>query len=231
MRIKTVAIVADFNASNQSHLATNQAIQHSSDALGTAFEVCWIDTEKVAGTDASVVLRDFSGLWIGPASPNRSAEGALAAIRVARESRIPLLGTCGGFHTASIPSRWSISCCSSSDSTPSVGNALLRPTRITITEPEGHVTLHANEEVRKTHGVISKLDSFIAQVGHDWIDEQPRFVDVKVNDSLEHADLRSCDGSTPAVFRTKPHQGIVEIISYRYRGRQFLSSNRFAPLI
>ena len=97
MRTKTIAIVADFNASNHSHRATNQAIQHSSEALGTTFGACWINTEKVAGANPAVLLRDFSGLWIGPASPYRSAEGALAAIRVARESRIPLLGTCGGF--------------------------------------------------------------------------------------------------------------------------------------
>lgn len=97
MKTTPVAIIADFDGSNASHLATNQAIQHSSEALGTGVDVCWIGTEKLAGTDAGIALRDFSGLWIGPASPYRSAEGALAAIRLARERRIPLLGTCGGF--------------------------------------------------------------------------------------------------------------------------------------
>jgi CTP synthase (UTP-ammonia lyase) len=97
MKTTPIAIVADFDDSNASHLATNQAIKHSSAAIGIKVEVCWIGTEKLAGTDAAVVLRDFSGLWIGPASPYRSAEGALAAIRLARESKIPVLGTCGGF--------------------------------------------------------------------------------------------------------------------------------------
>lgn len=97
MKTTPIAIIADFDGSNSSHVATNQAIKHSSEALGSNVEVGWIDTEKLAGTDAAVVLRDFSGLWLGPASPYRSAEGALAAIRLARESKIPLLGTCGGF--------------------------------------------------------------------------------------------------------------------------------------
>jgi len=42
-------------------------------------------------------LQEFSGFWIGPGSPYRSMEGALLAIQIARENRIPLLGTCGGF--------------------------------------------------------------------------------------------------------------------------------------
>ncbi len=42
-------------------------------------------------------LAGVRGLWIAPASPYRSMEGALEAIRWARERQIPLLGTCGGF--------------------------------------------------------------------------------------------------------------------------------------
>jgi CTP synthase (UTP-ammonia lyase) len=42
-------------------------------------------------------LAQFAGFWIGPGSPYASMDGALSAIRLARERRIPLLGTCGGF--------------------------------------------------------------------------------------------------------------------------------------
>ena len=38
--------------------------------------------------------------WPVPATPYRSTEGALQAIRFARESGRPLLGTCGGFQHA-----------------------------------------------------------------------------------------------------------------------------------
>jgi CTP synthase (UTP-ammonia lyase) len=36
-------------------------------------------------------------VWIAPGSPYQSLDGALAAIRFARERNVPLLGTCGGF--------------------------------------------------------------------------------------------------------------------------------------
>jgi CTP synthase (UTP-ammonia lyase) len=92
-----IAIVGDFNPANPSHLATNDAIGHSSAALGLAVEPRWIATEELAGSDPSEQLADCGGLWISPGSPYKSMDGALAAIRFAREQRIPLLGTCGGF--------------------------------------------------------------------------------------------------------------------------------------
>src|SRR5204862_344720 len=45
-------------------------------------------------------LSPFDAIWCVPNSPYASMEGALCAIRFARESGRPFLGTCGGFqHT------------------------------------------------------------------------------------------------------------------------------------
>jgi CTP synthase (UTP-ammonia lyase) len=57
--------------------------------VGVAWE--WVPTESVG--DAAARLAGFDGIWIGPASPYRSMEGALAAIRYARERGVPLVGT------------------------------------------------------------------------------------------------------------------------------------------
>ena len=45
-------------------------------------------------------LTGFAGLWCVPASPYANTAGALAAIRHARETGRPFLGTCGGFQHA-----------------------------------------------------------------------------------------------------------------------------------
>jgi CTP synthase (UTP-ammonia lyase) len=66
-------------------------------ALGVIIDFRWVGTKNVAGPVGAAALKQFSGLWIAPASPYKSMEGALLAIRTAREGRIPLLGTCGGF--------------------------------------------------------------------------------------------------------------------------------------
>jgi CTP synthase (UTP-ammonia lyase) len=99
IRIMTtsLAIVADFDSGSRSHKATNEAIAHSSRALGLTLEPRWIGTAELATPDGVARLAGLSGFWIGPGSPYVSMEGALSAIRIARERQIPLLGTCGGF--------------------------------------------------------------------------------------------------------------------------------------
>ncbi|HEV8440787.1 MAG TPA: hypothetical protein VGT40_22090 [Methylomirabilota bacterium] len=81
-----IAVVGDFNPKNPTHLFTNAALEH----LGLRFD--WVPTDAV-GDAAEPRLGDYDGLWIAPASPYRSMEGALAAIRYARERGVPLVGT------------------------------------------------------------------------------------------------------------------------------------------
>ena len=81
-----IAIVGDFDAGNVTHRLTNQACAD----LGLAFE--WVATETIDGR-VTTRLGAFDGVWIAPASPYRSMDGALAAIRHARERGAPLVGT------------------------------------------------------------------------------------------------------------------------------------------
>ncbi|WP_214411633.1 CTP synthase C-terminal region-related (seleno)protein [Sphaerisporangium fuscum] len=60
-------------------------------------DVYWIPTED-AGQDGA--LDGFDGVWLVPGSPYASEAGALAAVRAAREGRVPFLGTCAGFQHA-----------------------------------------------------------------------------------------------------------------------------------
>ena len=50
--------------------------------------------------DVTAHLEMFDGIWCVPGSPYANTDGALDAIRVARERRVPFLGTCGGFQHA-----------------------------------------------------------------------------------------------------------------------------------
>ncbi len=43
------------------------------------------------------VISNFDGLWCAPGSPYNSMDGALNAIKFARENDYPFIGTCGGF--------------------------------------------------------------------------------------------------------------------------------------
>jgi len=80
-----VGVVGDFDPGNRTHLATNAALAH----VGLRFE--WIPTDGVGDPEERLAAHD--GVWIAPASPYRSMNGALAAIRHARERGVPLVGT------------------------------------------------------------------------------------------------------------------------------------------
>jgi CTP synthase (UTP-ammonia lyase) len=86
-----IGIIGDFNAGNATHVATNDGIQHAAKKLGRPFEAQWLPTDEPHD------FSRFQGLLCSPGSPYKSLEGALTAIRFAREHGVPFLGTCGGF--------------------------------------------------------------------------------------------------------------------------------------
>lgn len=94
-RAITVGIVGDRNSTNASHLGTDRAFRETSEHLDSPIDVEWLPTSAISASGRE--LDRFHGLLVAPGSPYESMAGALAAIRWARESDIPILGTCGGF--------------------------------------------------------------------------------------------------------------------------------------
>lgn len=84
---RQVGIVGDFDAKNDTHQATNRGLGD----VGLHFG--WVPTVEVMTERPEQRLAAYAGLFIAPASPYRSMDGALAAIRFARERGVPLFGT------------------------------------------------------------------------------------------------------------------------------------------
>lgn len=91
-----IGIIGDFDASRPTHAATDAALLHAAGTLGVEVKPDWLATHELLEMPSSV-LESFAGFFVAPGSPYRSVDGALRAIQLARESRKPLLGTCGGF--------------------------------------------------------------------------------------------------------------------------------------
>lgn len=89
-----IALVGDFDATVPAHRAIPIALALAASETGTRVEHTWIDTERIGSEH---LLLDFDGIWVVPNSPYRNMDGALRAIRFARENDRPFLGTCGGF--------------------------------------------------------------------------------------------------------------------------------------
>ena len=88
-----ILVVGDFDPRFDSHRKTDESLQHAAALLGLGIETAWLSTDAVEERQ----LQECEALLIAPGSPYRSMEGALAAIRFAREQGVPLLATCGGF--------------------------------------------------------------------------------------------------------------------------------------
>lgn len=82
-----VAVVGDFDPKNHTHQATIAGLSHAE----VGFE--WVSTTEIDPCLAASRLGGYGGVFIAPSSPYRSMEGALAAIRYARERGVPFVAT------------------------------------------------------------------------------------------------------------------------------------------
>lgn len=98
--LPTIALVGDYDSQVVAHQAIPRALEYAERLTGRRFAWQWLGTAAIASNPA--LLRSYCGFWAVPASPYRSALGALAAIRFARDHQLPFLGTCGGFQHALI---------------------------------------------------------------------------------------------------------------------------------
>jgi len=93
-----IAVVGDRSANVRAHTRIPVLIEALLRRESIALDPYWVSTSDAVTCD----LTGFDGIWLAPGSPYASFEGALAAAHTARESRIPYLGTCGGFQHALI---------------------------------------------------------------------------------------------------------------------------------
>jgi CTP synthase (UTP-ammonia lyase) len=94
-------VIGDPHPVVQGYGVIAEAIQHAAAALALQVETQWLPTAALPpAIDEELGLYD--ALWCGPAGPYENMDGALRAIRYARENRVPFLGTCAGFQHAAI---------------------------------------------------------------------------------------------------------------------------------
>ena len=80
-----IGVVGDYNPANETHTMLDASLDHA----GAEGE--WISTDAVPPADE--LQKRFGGIWLAPASPYRSMDGALDTVTAARERGIPLVAT------------------------------------------------------------------------------------------------------------------------------------------
>lgn len=94
-----VALIGDRNPTIVAHRAIPIALEMIAGELSCDVRGEWLHSSTLTG-DVARQLESHHAVWCVPGSPYANTAGILAAIRFARESGRPFLGTCGGFQHA-----------------------------------------------------------------------------------------------------------------------------------
>lgn len=161
-----IGLIGDHDPSVPAHRAIPLALEIASGCCHIDLEPVWIDTDAV--TDSLLKAQHFDGIWCVPASPYRSTEGALAAIRFARERRIPFLGTCGGFQHALLETARHVlgdANASHEELTPSAISPWISRLTCPLIEVSQRVVWVAGNWARETVGAPSTLEDYHCNFG------------------------------------------------------------------
>ena len=83
-------MLLDLAPQQRYHTATVTALEHAAAALGADIEPRVLPTDTLDGLEE---VANSAAIVVGPGSPYRNPDAANAAIRLAREHGIPLVGT------------------------------------------------------------------------------------------------------------------------------------------
>jgi CTP synthase len=97
-----IAIVGKYTQLGDAYLSVAEALRHGAIATGAKLEIKWINSEEIESHDAAKYLCDVQGILVPGGFGIRGVDGKIAAIKYAREHRIPFLGLCLGMQAATI---------------------------------------------------------------------------------------------------------------------------------
>ena len=98
----TVAFVGKYIQYQDSYKSIIEALIHAGAINNAKVRIKWCNSEDITADNAAELLNDANGLLVAPGFGSRGVEGKIAAIRFARENRIPFFGICLGMQCAVI---------------------------------------------------------------------------------------------------------------------------------
>lgn len=150
MAMLRIGLIGDFNSKVKAHRAIPKALALAAAGTGCQVEPVWLATSEIALNDPRP-LAGFASLWCVPASPYANMDGALWAIRVARENNIPFLGTCGGFQHAIIEYARNVAGIREADHAeinPAATSQVISPLACSLVEQSGTIRLRQGSLIR-----------------------------------------------------------------------------------
>ncbi|HMK56951.1 MAG TPA: CTP synthase [Dissulfurispiraceae bacterium] len=98
----TIAIVGKYVNLKDSYKSLEEALIHGGIANNTRVNLQWIDSEDIEAHGVERYLSEVDGILVPGGFGSRGIEGKIAAVRYAREKKIPYFGICLGMQLAVI---------------------------------------------------------------------------------------------------------------------------------
>jgi CTP synthase (UTP-ammonia lyase) len=160
-----IALVGDRDENVPAHQAIPVALNRVAEETGVDVQFQWLPTPAVAEGSQ---LQGFDGIWCVPASPYRDMNGALTAIRIAREQHIPFLGTCGGFQHALL--EYARNCLGWADAehaetAPESDHAIITPLSCSLVEAFAPIRLLHGSRIAEAYGAEETEERYQCRYG------------------------------------------------------------------
>ncbi len=97
-----VALVGKYIQLNDAYLSVVEALRHACIASNTSLDIQWVSAEQIESDGPETLLKGIDAIVVPGGFGNRGVNGKIAAIKWAREQRIPFLGLCLGMQCAVI---------------------------------------------------------------------------------------------------------------------------------
>ena len=97
-----VALVGKYVQLNDAYLSVVEALRHACLAQDASLDLHWVCSEQIDAEGPDKLLKGMDAVVVPGGFGNRGVDGKIAAIRWAREQRVPFLGLCLGMQCAVI---------------------------------------------------------------------------------------------------------------------------------
>ena len=95
-----IALVGKYTQLHDAYLSVVESLNHAGTANDAVVEIRWVDSGTLTAENAAETLAGCTGVLVPGGFGGRGTEGMIAAVRYARENRIPYFGICLGMQMA-----------------------------------------------------------------------------------------------------------------------------------
>lgn len=165
MRKPRIALIGDYNLSAKAHQAIPLALGLACEGE-PGCEWDWLPTSTLDNPPDQ--LAGCDGIWCVPATPYANTRGALAAIRLARQTGRSFLGTCGGFQHALLEyaeAVWGVWQPAHAELDPEAVDPVIAPLTCSLVEQSGEVRFEKGSRLLDIYGVDVAIEEYHCRYG------------------------------------------------------------------